>query len=58
MRKLIVAMFCAVLALAVLGTAGCETRPDGKSYKYPSLDGSERPNSKIRQMGTDFLDDG
>jgi hypothetical protein len=58
MRKLIVAMSCAVFALVVLGTAGCETRPDGTRYEYPSLDESERPNSKIPQAGTDFLDDG
>jgi len=58
MRKLIIAMSCAVFALIGIGSVGCQSSPDGKQYKYPSLDESERPNSKIPQAGQDFLDDG
>ena len=57
MRKLIIAISYAVLALVGIGVGGCETKSDDVRYEYPPADESVRPNSEFPQMGTDFLDD-
>ena len=57
MRKLILALSYAGLVFVGIGVGGCETRSYNVRHDYPPADESVRPNSKIPQAGTDFLDD-
>ena len=57
MRNLMLAISYAVLVLIGIGVGGCETGSYNVRHKYPPADESVRPNSKIPQAGTDFLDD-
>lgn len=59
MRKSMIALSLAVLAVAGICVGGCETKSDDKHHAYPGEDDDRaRPNSPIPQMGTDgFVDD-
>ncbi len=58
-RKLIIALPIAVLALFGIGVGGCDKKSADVRYEYPAEDADRvRPGSPIPQIGTDgFLED-
>ena len=55
MCKLMIVVPFVVLALAGIGVGGCGNKSADVRYEYPAPDEeSIRPNSSIRQMGTDL----
>lgn len=59
MRRLILPLSFAVLALVGVVAAGCETKSADVRHEYPSVDADRvRPGSDIPQLGTDgFVDE-